>query len=59
MLRHRQALAERAVAAVLAKLRRDGIVDDAEIEGVARDADAIMGERIGDQPAPFVLKAHD
>ena len=49
--RHRQDLAEGLIFSALAELRRDDLVDDAVVEGVARDADAGMAERARADPA--------
>lgn len=54
----RQHLVERAVAAALSQSRRDHVVDDAIIEGVAGDTDARMAERFRAQRAAFSRETH-
>ena len=50
-LRHRQDLAEGFVLSALAELRRNDLVDDAIVEGIAGNADAGMAERARAHPA--------
>src|SRR4051794_8834557 len=56
--RDRQHLVEGAKARALAEPRRDDVIDDAVVEGVAGNADAGVSERLGAQMPARPREAH-